>query len=267
MSNENKELTTIQPAGLEALGSFDSLLDQMNESEQDLQNFHDDIPDGDIQYVKFLKYGQQEVTPWVYGQDGKEIPPESVWKVDPTTFKRGFSGFKTQFETGRPQKGEKPDKVYSTWLEKLPERPESMPWVRQPTYQFRALCVESPDEQDLGAYVEVEDWRKMSDGYKEIEKSLRARAREIDRLMKSGAKEEAALLATNFYPLVKFNFKIGVKTTYGPTNKGIVELVGWGTKDTVIDGPVQSDAGEPEGDLGEELGEAPQPRRRGRSRN
>lgn len=258
MSNENENENALAPnpanAALAAFGGFDNLVEQMEASEASTREETSKMRDGSVLYARFRKGGEQgDISPWEYGQDGVEIDPESVWVVDPTTLEHGFMGWESGSK-GNPTKGEEPDQVFAPWNEAWPAKPEDKPWVKNIAFRFRALCVESPSQDDVGVVVEFTVHQKMQEGFKDVELALRARVKEAARAKASGDMERFGELMTNIYPKVHFKAKTKIKTKFGYHNKPILDHFGWTSAVQNLDAPEAPS--EPEGTLDEEVAKA-----------
>ena len=194
-----------------------------------------------------------DISPWEYGQDNIEIYPESVWVLDPTTYQRGYKGWQGSYGGGSPQPGQSPDEIMAPWNEAWPARDADRPWISNPAFKFRAMCVESPRDEDVGAMVEFSVHQKMQEGFKDIEFLLRERVAQAARAKKAGQDEQFAQLMGEIYPLVRFDAKTKVKTKkYGSHNKPILHHAGWTGQVQELGAPTPVDD-EPEAELAAEV--------------
>lgn len=275
MNNENA-IAEVQPANkaLAGFADFDALVEEVNDSESQVQQHHTQMSDGDVAYMNFARHGEQgELSPWSYGQDGKEVDPRAKWAVDPSTLMHGWSGFK-KGPGGQIQKGVRPDQVWDNWFRAWPEKPTDpdLDHVTDRAYRFRAVCIDSPDADDIGAFVEVTDWRRMSTGFKQLEQALRQRVKDVAKAKADNETEVVATLMGNFFPVIRLDFEIGVQTNNGKHNRAMIKLEGW-TSNVV---PAAGEAGptapsdeDPEQDLQSEVAKktAKKTTRRARSRS
>ena len=238
---------------LAAFGGFDTLASQLEESAQDARSNAEQLQDGSVLYAKFRKGGEEgDISPWEYGQDNLEIYPESVWVLDPTTYQRGYKGWQGSYGGGSPQPGQSPDEILTPWNEAWPARDPDRPWISNPAFKFRAMCIESPREEDVGAMVEFSVHQKMQEGFKDIEFALRERVAQAARAKKAGQDEQFAQLMSEIYPTVRFDAKTKVKTKkYGSHNKPILIHVGWTGQVQDLDAVPVDD--EPEAELAAEV--------------
>lgn len=274
----NQMVKQKQQNAMDAFGGFEVLANAVIASDAAAQEeLRVEGRSGDISYVNFAKFGYQgDLSPWTFGLDDHEIHPESEWIVDPTTFQHGWMGFKPG-KDGKPVKGQQPDKIFSPWNTAFPDRPHDMPWANNRAFMFRAICRDSPIAEHIGVYVEVTDWRKMKAGFGELELALRERVKQAMAAKQSGNTEVFERLRREFYPVIRFKFELGVQTSYGLHNKGIIEHIGWSAPvifqgDDTVEAGSDADA-EPEDDgapLDEKVAavqESVAPRRRGRRRD
>lgn len=213
-----------------AFGGFDTLATQVAESQAAVSSELDQEGAGGVEFINFMKWGDQgDISPWEFGfQEKTQIPPDSVWVVDTTTFQHGWMGFEPDKEN-KPQKGQQPDTFFVPWTQAFPAQPRDMPWARNRAFKFRCVCVHSPGNPEVeGVYAEVSDWRKMKKGYAELERALRDRVQQAAQAKARGDTELFETLRGAFFPKIKFSFKLGIPTkNYGKHNQGIIEHVGW----------------------------------------
>jgi len=279
MSNENEnENALVQNNGgaIEAFGGFDSLFDSVQGSQQGVEQELSEESQGGVDYVDFKKFGTQgELSPWEFGPktDRHQIHPDSEWIVDPTTFQHGWMGYR-KGENGKLIQGQKPDKFLTAWNTAFPAKPsQHMPWVDGRTWSFRAICRSSPIKEHVGVFIENCDNRRMKEGYAELEQALRTRVMQAAAAKQRGDMEQFEHLKTHFYPVVRFRFKMGVETSNGLHNKGIIEHIGWSAPVVFRDDDASEDGSEgPEAALEDKVAQAqtepeaaPTPRRRGRT--
>lgn len=265
----DKAMTPAQSAEMTAFGTFDSLVDAVEGSEQQVRAAMSEIADGDVQYMNFAQAGKEgKLSPFMFGEDDTEVHPDSTWVIDYTTFQWGWHGF-PRGEGGKMIKGARPDAVWSPWTDGWPDMPAAteMNYEYQRAFKFRAICLDSPDPDDVGALVEVKDWRKMSKGLKEIGQELRRRVQEAKLAKTNGDMELFGTLMTNLHPKVRFQFQLRVPTGNGEQNKAIYNHVGW---HGVIELPAKPELPDDDSDnLEEALEREEKPaasRRRGRRR-
>ncbi len=253
---EEKNLTVPSDVAgaLAAFGGVETLLNQVEASDAEVQQELKGEQVGGVDFMNFTPHAEynkaERLSPWNYGQDdGIDVHPDSEWVVDVTTFEHGWFGFEKK--NGKVVKGRQPDSVFTAWNTKFPPKPEDKDWCDMRTWKFRAICRSSPLEDQIGAYVEVTEYRKMKKGFAELEQALRERTKQIKAALQVGNRAQAAELARDYYPVIKFKFNLGVETgSYGRHNQGIVELVGWSSP--VIDTETPAPAKD-EGDLESEL--------------
>ena len=271
------ELVKAEENALELFGGFDALVNSIAESEGAVRTEMSTVPDGSTQYANFMKYsdfaeakeeaavaGGILITPWSYGLEGRPIYPESVWALDYTTLEHGFIGWK-RGENNKIIKGQQPDMVMAPFSRARPKAPEDLPHVDAPCVKFRAVCVHSPDDSDIGVLVEFKEYRKMASGHFEILKAVRDRFTSIDAARQAGQVAQAAEMMQALYPRVQFDFDKTRSRNYGWQNKPIYKLLGWGSRSNVEE---VVKAAENEGSLDQELDTAEAPtQRRGRRRS
>ena len=259
---------------LTQFGNFDSIAKSAAESQQQVNQELDNEGRGGISFADFRPFGEQgDVSPWEFGppDEKQQIHPDSEWIIDPNSFMHGWMGFK-KGKGGKLIQGQTPDKILTPWFEAFPPQPTEpdMSHVDGRTWQFRCICRSSPIEEHVGVLLEVTDYRRMKDGYAELEKEMRARLQEAVRIREQEGEEKFQRFWISSCPVVRFGFKIGVETNYGPKNKGILIHAGWDMP-VVVEDDVQGEE-EPEG-LDEAVSkakaeparkEAPVSRRRGR---
>lgn len=249
----NALATTGADAALAAFGGFDSLIDKIEGSQQQVKEETASMRDGSVTYAKFLQRGEEvEVAgppdengnpttrkiPWACGMDNETpITPEDVFVIDPTTFVWGKKGWQSSGTGGPPKKGEDPDSAVASVFEAIPSTPADKPWVNKFCTEFRALCIKSDDEELLGQVVEFSIHQGMQEGFKDAALKLRDRALEAKRRRDAGDVEGYTALMANIYPVVRFDFKLSVKTKYKPTNKPILVFENWTTREQNLDAP------------------------------
>lgn len=235
---------------LTKFGNFDSMLESAKESQASVEQELNDEDRGGVSYMDFKPAGQeQELSPWEFGpkDERQAVHPDSEWIVDVTTFQHGWMGFK-KGKGGKLISGQQPDKILTPWYKEFPARPTDpeMAHVDGRTWQFRCICRSSPIEEHLGVLVEVCDNRRMKEGYDELERELRARLVQASKVREAEGEEAFQRFWLNSCPVIRFKFKLGVQTNYGPKNKGIIQLIDWDMP-VVVEDDVQ----------GEETEEAP----------
>jgi hypothetical protein len=254
-------------SALAAFGGVDTLIQQVEASDVETQRELDAAQAGSVDYMGFTSsrdYEKDRLSPWNYGQDEIDVHPDSTWIVDPTTLQHGWFGF-AKGPGGKLVKGQQPDALWADWTSKFPAKPtEEYPHANNRAWKFRAICASSPIEDQVGAYVEVTEYRRMAKGFAELEKALRSRVAQIKAAIQSGNMTQANELKTKFYPLVKFGYKLDVETNNGKHNQGILELVDWAIP-LVVERPIVEAASD-EGDLESELEEQPAPTTKRRRR-
>lgn len=236
---------------LAALGGFDSLVTEVEASQQAVSQELSQEGGGGVEYVDFKKFGEQDdLSPWMYGKkdDQTVIHPDSEWIVDTATLQHGWMGYK-KGEGGRIIKGQKPDKVLVPWTKAFPAKPADMPWCSGRAWSFRAICRSSPIDEQVGVFIENSDSRGMKRGYAELEQALRDRVAQAKAARAAGNTELFEQLMTNIYPVIKFGFKLGVKTDNGLHNQGILEHIGWSAPVVV---ETAADEDDSDGEGGEE---------------
>jgi hypothetical protein len=221
-----------------AIMDQDQLLADIAESNADDRSAQHAEGINDI--LKLLKYGAPfSKSPWVYGSNKTEVEPKSVWVIDPTTFRHGYFGWKGDGKGGQVS-GQIPDGVWTPWNKKWPEQPADMPWCKD-AYSFNAVCISSPSQEQIGAYVTLADNKKLGlKTYGAIEQALRQRA--------VASKGDPQLLV-EFYPKVMFGYEeVFLKKQNTIFHAPVVTIVGWTDRTGVVEETLEANASAPDED-------------------
>lgn len=216
---ENNETTSIAPVFMDA----NALIESVEESSTEDRSAQ--LSEGFNDILRLKKYGEKfDLSPWMYGSEQNEVHPESVWVIDPNTFKHGFLGWLGDGKGGQVP-GQLPDELWAPWNKKWPEKPDDMPHVKD-AYAFCAVCISSPVPEQVGAYVSLSDNKKLGlDSYAKIEQALRQRV---------GLLKSQPDLIHEMYPVVQFDHEeIYLKKRGSTFNKPIVRQTGWTSHEKV----------------------------------
>ena len=244
MSNEEKALAIPEESSkmLAAFGGLEEFVTDLVESENDVRQEHQDEASGAVQYVTFKKAGMQgDLSPWEYGQEGIQIHPDSRWIVDILSMMHGWMGFE-KGPGGKLIKGQHPDVVFTPFNKRFPDKDPGKPWMSQRAFKWRAMCISSPIEDQVGVLVENADYRGMKKGYAELEQAVAQRMKAALRAKHEGSEAQYAELVGAPCPVIRFRFKLGVQTSNGAHNQGIIEMTNEWSPPVIVE--TQDDATE-----------------------
>jgi hypothetical protein len=262
MSNEE---TNTEETGLAIFGGAGDIAAKLQESAADAAEI-DKLAEGQVDLLKLGKFGSDNgkgYTPWTYGMDRTPVHENSVWVIDPTTFRHGYQAYPKDPDDTQKLLKKAPKEVFVTWFEKKPPQPETvreyddelgkeLVYEFKDAYSMNLVCESSPDENNVGAYVRLSDAKKLGlQTYAKIHQAFRQRA-----LAGQDGKPE---LLKNFYPRVRLSHSEPyLKQFSSKYNKPEMEILHWGTAGVV------AEVAEPQADPGDD-GEAPKrpARRRG----